>query len=144
MPILVSIVAVLLVGLAACQPQQQQQQQQPQQPPEMRGSLYFATGNYLAEMDLRDGSTSVVANLGDAEIQEISPQLTERLLLTVFGKVNQQDAHRLVLYDIASRQTLELLTGRHGRYLPGTGNGGGGHAQRQSGQRPARLALHRW
>ncbi|MBT8107058.1 MAG: hypothetical protein KJP17_02400 [Gammaproteobacteria bacterium] len=102
---------VLTAGLAACQSQQQ---------PEQRGSLYFAAGNYLAEMDLRDGSTSVVANLGDAEIQEISPQLNERLLLTVFGKVNQRDVHRLVLYDIASRQTLELATGRHGRYLPGT------------------------
>lgn len=106
-----STVAVLLVMLAACQSQQ---------PPEMRGSLYFGAGNYLAEMNLRDGSTSVVANLGDAEIREISPQLTERLLLTVFSKVNQQDVHRLVLYDIDSRQTLELVTGRHGRYLPGT------------------------
>ena len=107
----VSIVAVLLVMLVACQSQQQ---------PEMRGSLYFGAGNYLAEMDLRDGSTSVVANLGDAAIREISPQQTERLLLTVFDTVNQQDVHRLVLYDIASRQTLDLATGRHGRYLPGT------------------------
>jgi hypothetical protein len=107
----VSIVAAVLVMLAACQAPQH---------PEMRGSLYFAAGNYLAEMNLRDGSTSVVANLGDAEIREISPQLSERLLLTVFGKVNQQDAHRLVLYDIASRQTLELAKGRHGHYLPGT------------------------
>ena len=107
----VSIVTVLLVMLAACQSQQQ---------PEMRGSLYFGAGNYLAEMDLRDGSTSVVANLGDAEIREISPQLSERLLLTVFGKVNQQNVHRLVLYDIASRQTLDLVRGRHGHYLPGT------------------------
>ena len=105
------LVAGLTVQLVACQPQQQ---------PEMRGSLYFAAGNYLAEMDLRDGSTSVVANLGDAEIQEMSPQLNDRLLLTVFGNVNQKDFHRLVLYDIESRQTLTLVAGRYGRYLPGT------------------------
>ena len=88
--------------------------------PEMRGFLFFAVGNYLAQLDLRDGSTSVAANLGDAEIQSISPQLDERLLLTVYGNVNQQDMHRLVLYDIESRQTLTLLNGRHGHYLPGT------------------------
>lgn len=88
--------------------------------PELRGGLYFASGNYLAQLDLRDGSTSVVTNLGDAEIREISPQSAERLLLTVFGNVNQQDTHRLVLYDIETRQTLTLLNGRHGRYLPGS------------------------
>ena len=86
----------------------------------MRGSLYFGAGNYLAEFDLRDGSTSVVANLGDVEIQEMSSQLDERLLLSVLGSVNQQELHRLVLFDIKSRQTLPLVTGRHGRYLPGT------------------------
>ena len=97
--------------LAACQPSEQ---------PEMRGSLYFGAGNYLAELDLRDGSTSVVANLGDVDIQEMSSQLDERLLLSVLGSVNQQELHRLVLFDIESRQTLPLVTGRHGRYLPGT------------------------
>ena len=105
------LLMMLAVQLTGCQPEERQ---------EMRGSLYFGAGNYLAEMDLRDGSTSVVANLGDAEIQEMSPQLDERLLLTVFGSVNQRDVHRLVLFDLESRQTLVLLTGRHGRYLPGT------------------------
>jgi hypothetical protein len=71
-------------------------------------------------LDLRDGSTSVVTNLGDVDIQGINPQNEDRLLLTVFGNVNQQDTHRLVLYDIASRQTLTLLNGREGGYLPGT------------------------
>ncbi len=101
------LIALLL--LAACGGQDE---------PELRGGLYFASGNYLAQLDLRDGSTSVVTNLGDAEIREISPQSAERLLLTVFGNVNQQDTHRLVLYDIETRQTLTLLNGRYGRYLP--------------------------
>lgn len=105
------IVMAFAVLLAACQPPEH---------PEMRGSLYFGAGNYLAEMDLRDGSTSVVANLGDTEIQELSSQLDERLLLSVLGSVNQQDLHRLVLFDIGTRQALPLVTGRHGRYLPGT------------------------
>lgn len=109
--IVVAVLAGLLGLVSACGPADR---------PEMRGGLYFAAGQYLAMLDLRDGSTSVVANLGDVEIQEINPQNDERLLLTVFGNVNQQDTHRLVLYDIASRQTLTLLNGREGGYLPGT------------------------
>ena len=106
------VLCTLLIGqVAGCQSDQHQ---------ELRGSLYFGAGQYLAQLDLRDGSTSVVTNLGDAEIRGISPQLDERLLLTVFGSVNKQDVHRLILYDKETRQTLGLVTGRYGRYLPGT------------------------
>jgi hypothetical protein len=87
---------------------------------ELRGSLYFAAGNYLALLDLRDGSTSVVANLGDADIRSLSPQLEDRLLLTVYGNENNRETRNLVLYDLASRQTLTLLNGHIGYYLPGT------------------------
>ena len=87
---------------------------------ELRGSLYFAAGNYLALLDLRDGSTSVVANLGDADIRSLSPQLEDRLLLTVYGSENNKETRHLVLYDLESRQTLTLLNGYTGFYLPGT------------------------
>lgn len=87
---------------------------------QLRGSLYFAAGNYLALLDLRDGSTSVVANLGDAEIRSLSPQLEDRLLLTVYGSENSKETRHLVLYDLETRQTLTLLNGRNGHYLPGT------------------------
>jgi hypothetical protein len=87
---------------------------------ELRGSLYFVTGNYLASLDLRDGSTSVVANLGDVDIQSLSPQLEDRLLLTVYGSENNKETRHLVLYDLETRQTLTLLNGRNGHYLPGT------------------------
>ena len=50
------MLAVLLQVSACSQPDHE----------ELRGSLYFVTGNYLALLDLRDGSSSVVANLGDA------------------------------------------------------------------------------
>ena len=103
---------ILLLGHASgCQPEPQE---------ELRGSLYFASGQYLAQLDLRDGSTSIVTNLGDVDIRAISPQRDERLLLTVFGTVNQRDTYRLVLYDIATRQALTLLNGRNGHYLPDT------------------------
>lgn len=87
---------------------------------ELRGSLYFAAGNYLALLDLRDGSTSVAAHFGDAEIRALSPQLDERLLLTVYGSENGRDTRHLVLYDLDTRQALTLLNGHIGHYLPGT------------------------
>ena len=55
----IALLAVLLQVSACSQPDHE----------ELRGSLYFVTGNYLALLDLRDGSSSVVANLGDADIQ---------------------------------------------------------------------------
>ena len=87
---------------------------------ELRGSLYFASGNYLALLDLRDGSTSVAANLGDADIRSLSPQQDERLLLSVVGREIDKEKRHLVLYDLKTRQTLTLLNGRNGHYLPGT------------------------
>lgn len=103
---------LLILGpLAACQPDQHE---------ELPGSLYFAAGPYLAMLDLRSGEASIEANLGDVEIEQISWQKDKRLLLTVFGKVLQRDRHRLVLYELATRQTLTIATGRNGHYLPGT------------------------
>lgn len=102
---------LVLVQVAACQPEER---------PELQGSVYFAAGNYLAELDLRSGDVNIETNLGDAEIQGISPQKDKRLLLTVFGSVNQQDRHSLVLYDLDTRQALTITYGRNGHYLPGT------------------------
>ena len=88
--------------------------------PELSGGLYFAAGNYLAELDLRNGGTRVVTAIGDDTLVELAPQGSERLLLTVYGKVNRQHAHSLVLYDLASKQQLRFFAGSKGRYLPGT------------------------
>lgn len=88
--------------------------------PELSGGLYFAAGNYLAELDLRNGSTRVVTSIGDDTIVELAPQGSGRLLLTVYGQVNRQYTHSLVLYDIATKQLLRFFEGRRGRYLPGT------------------------
>jgi hypothetical protein len=103
--------AFLLGQVAACQPERQE---------ELRGSLYFGAGKYLARIDLSHGSVDVETNLGDVEIQQISPLKDRRLLLTVLGRVNQQDRHSLVLYDLGTRQTLTIAYGRNGHYLPGS------------------------
>ena len=93
---------------------------QSEQHEELRGGLYFALGQYLAELDLRSGDINIETNFRDAEILQISPQRDERLLLSVFGSINQQDRHRLVLYDLDTRQALTIANGRNGHYLPGT------------------------
>jgi len=107
-PIPITLMLTLLVLLGACEPTAT---------PEIPGNLYFGSGNYLALLDLWDGSTDIVASIGDAEIQEIGPKDGRRILLNVFGPVNQKDSHRLVLFDLETRQQLTFFEGRFGRYL---------------------------
>jgi hypothetical protein len=107
-PILVAFMLTQLVLLGACEPAAA---------PEIPGKLYFGSGNYLAQLDLRDGSTDIVTSIGNAEIQEIGPKDGRRVLLNVFGPVNQKDSHRLVLFDLETRQQLTFFEGRFGRYL---------------------------
>jgi len=100
--------AMLLAVLVACERAE---------PPKSSGSLYFGSGNYLARLNLRNGSTDIVASIGDADIQEISEKDERRFLLNVFGPVNQRNSHRLVLFDLESKQQLTFFEGRFGRYL---------------------------
>ena len=108
---LIATVAFTAIPLAACAPDDEA---------ELRGSLYFAAGNYLAVLDLRDGSTAVEANLGDVQIHSISPHQDGRILVNLVRSESGLDTRRLVLYDTESRQTLTLLSGREGHYLPRT------------------------
>jgi hypothetical protein len=88
---------------------------------ELSGSLYFGAGEYLAELELHNGNVNIETSLGKVDIRGISRRNDERLLVTVFGSVNQQYKHSLVLYDLATRQSLAIAYGRNGHYLPGTG-----------------------
>jgi hypothetical protein len=87
--------------------------------PELRGHLFFGSGQYLGRLDLRDGSTSVEANLGDVSIRRVSAYGDENLLLTVFGVVNHKETYRLMQYEIATGQTGTLFKGWKGLYLAG-------------------------
>lgn len=82
------------------------------------GFLYFGAGTYLGQLDLRDGSVAVLANLGDTEIEELDLFGDEQLLLSVFGPVNRKDAYRLMQYEFGNGGLGTLINGRHGRYLP--------------------------
>ncbi|RZV39389.1 MAG: hypothetical protein EX272_00265 [Chromatiales bacterium] len=86
---------------------------------EYRGNLYFGTGAYLGRLDLRNGNVALLANLGDTAIREVAAFGDDQLLLSVFGPVNHKDTFRLMQYELAGGGLATLLTGRHGRYLPG-------------------------
>ena len=107
-PIPLTVMLAPLVLLGACGPAAT---------PEIPANLYFGSGNYLAQLDLWDGSTDIVASIGDSDIQEIGPKDGRRILLNVFGPVNQKASHRLVLFDLETRQQLTFFEGRFGRYL---------------------------
>jgi len=87
---------------------------------EYSGYLYFGAGSYLGQLDLRDGSVEVLANLGDTEIEELGSFGDEQLLLSVSGPGNRQDAFRLMYYKLSSGGRATLINGRHGRFLPQT------------------------
>lgn len=91
---------------------------EPDETREYWGNLYFAAGSYLGQLDLRDGSVSVLANVGDAYIREIDAFGEDQLLLTVFGPVNRKDTFRLMQFKLDTYGLVTLLNGRHGRYLP--------------------------
>lgn len=103
----------LLLGIlfiAGCAPGEQR---------EYWGNLYFGIGAYLGQLDLRDGSVSLLANLGDTSIREIDAFGDDQLLLSVLGPVNRKDTYRLMQYDLEGNGLATLINGRHGRYLPG-------------------------
>lgn len=106
-----AVVLLVLGQLVACQPDQQV---------ELRGSLFFGAGQYLAELELHSGNVNIETSLGDVDIRQISPQSDQRLLVTVFGSVDRHERHSLVLYEFGNRQALTIAYGRNGHYLPGT------------------------
>jgi hypothetical protein len=85
---------------------------------EYRGHLYFGAGSYLGQLDLRNGSVAVLANLGDTSILELDAFGDDQLLLSVFGPVNHEDTFRLMQYELSSNGLATFINGRHGRYLP--------------------------
>jgi hypothetical protein len=104
---LLSILA--FVVLASCQ-------QAPQA--EFHGRLYFASGNYVGEFDLAQGTSVAVANRGDVTIRNVSEFDPGRLLLTEMGTVDGRDAPRISWLDLDSGEAGSLFAGVIARYLP--------------------------
>ena len=86
-----------------------------------QGYLYFAQSYYLMRYNLGDGSVSVVTNLGDKTIRDISIFLDNRLLIAESASINRKDVRRISWVDVNSGQTAALYAGVLARFLKGSG-----------------------
>ena len=85
------------------------------------GNLYYAQSNYLMRYGLEDGSLSVVTNLGDKTIHDVSGFLENRLLIAESVSINQMKIRRISWVDVNTGQTFALYAGVLARYLEGPG-----------------------
>ena len=85
------------------------------------GYLYFAKSHYLMRFGLRDGSLSVVTNLGDKTILDLSNFLENRLLIAESASINRKAIRRISWVDVNTGQTAALYSGVLARYVEGSG-----------------------
>lgn len=85
------------------------------------GNLYYAQSNYLMRYGLEDGSLSVVTNLGDKTIRDVSGFLENRLLIAESISINRMNVRRISWVDVNTGQTFALYAGVLARYLEGSG-----------------------
>jgi hypothetical protein len=85
------------------------------------GGLLFGQGSYLMRFGLSDGSLSVVDNLGDKTIRELSPLGPDKLLIAETASVNRKNVARISWIDLQTGQSTVLYSGILARYLPGAG-----------------------
>jgi len=81
------------------------------------GYLYFANGSYLLRFSLRDGSRSVVTNLGDKSIRHISHFRKNRLLIAELASINRKNISRISWVDVKTGQSEALYSGDLALYL---------------------------
>ena len=85
------------------------------------GYLYFAKGPYLMQFALRDASLSVVTNLGDKTIHDVSKFGESKLLIAETSSVNRKTVRQISWIDVKTGQTSALYSGVFARYLPDSG-----------------------
>lgn len=111
--ILFTILFILLVpSLVSCGTEEQSA---------YHGYLYYAKSNYLMRFGLKDGSLSVVTNLGDKSIVDISNFLENRLLIAESASINNKVVRSISWVDVSTGQTAALYSGGFARYLEGSG-----------------------
>lgn len=82
------------------------------------GYIYFGSGNYLGKFSLRDGSSQIVAYLGDLSAIAVSPYSDGDFLLTVRRVVNQQDTRMIGRFEVVQNHYKTLFVGDSAVYLP--------------------------
>lgn len=110
--LLTGLAALAGLCLAACGPAE---------PSGYHGALYFGKGPYLMRFSLSDGSLSVVDNLGDKTIREVSRFGRDRLLIAETALVNRRTVARISWIDPETGESSALYSGVVGRYLDEAG-----------------------
>ena len=103
-----SIVVPILLALLSCG----------EPAPDLNGHLYFASGNYLGAVNLRNGRNTVVANLGQEFIHQVSAYRDGELLLSTVAQVEGREDERVTFIRTDTMETAALYSGRTARYLP--------------------------
>ena len=82
------------------------------------GHVYFGAGSYLGLFDLADGSSGVVVNVGNANIQQVRPMQGSKVLvvLRVFEKT--REVSKIAWIDTRSLQQTALFEGVAVAFLP--------------------------
>lgn len=99
---------ILLPLLQSCEQSEQ---------PDLHGRLYFASGNYVGELDLAKGNSVIVANRGAVTISDISEFGENRFLVAETAMVETREVPRISWVDIETGQAETLYSGVAARYL---------------------------
>lgn len=85
--------------------------------PNLHGHLYFASSNYVGELDLVKGTSVIVANRGAVTIHDISGFGDNRFLVAETAVVETREVPRISWVDIETGQAGILYSGVAARYL---------------------------
>jgi len=84
---------------------------------DLHGHLYFASGNYIGDLDLVKGTSVIVANRGAVTIHGISGFGDNRFLMAETAMVETREVPRISWVDIETGQAETLYSGVAARYL---------------------------
>jgi hypothetical protein len=85
--------------------------------PDFHGRLFFASGNYVGELDLAKGTSVIVANRGAVAISNISEFGENRFLVAETAIVEILEVPRISWVDIETGRAETLYSGVAARYL---------------------------
>lgn len=81
------------------------------------GFIFFGSGSYLGKFSLGDGSSEIVAYVGDGTVTSVGNYRDGELLLTVRRLVNSRDVQMVVRFEIATRHYTNLFVGNSAVFL---------------------------
>ncbi len=85
------------------------------------GSLYYVQGPYLMQFSLGDGSVTVVNNLGDRTIREVSALGKDKLLIAETAWIQSKSVPRISWFDLKTGQSAVFYSGVLARYVADAG-----------------------